>query len=70
MLGPDPTFMLALPRSVVLTAIAALGKQPLEQVAGAHAALVRALQEAEDHAVMHVLAKRAEEHAERHAAGL
>jgi hypothetical protein len=61
MLGPDPVLTLHLPRSVLLTALAALGKQPLEQVAATHAVLVRAVQEAEEMAVMQVLAKRAEE---------
>ena len=61
MLGPDPVLTLHVPRSAVLTALAALAKQPFEAVTGAHGQLVGALQAAEERAVMQVIQQRMEE---------
>lgn len=68
MLGPDPFLTLHVPRSAILTAIAALGKQPLEAVAVAHAQLVGALQQAEEMAFMAVIHKRMQDDRDRAAA--
>lgn len=57
MFGPDPVYSMLLPRSVVLTCLAALGKLPFEQVASAHAALAAEAQQAEERMMMSVLQK-------------
>jgi hypothetical protein len=70
MLGPDPILTLHVPRSAILTALAALGKQPFELVAGAHASLIGAVQAAEEMAVMEVIRKRMEEDRAREEASM
>lgn len=55
--GPDPVYTMLLPRSVVLTCLAALGKLPFEQVAGAHAVLAAEAQQAEERMMMLVIQK-------------
>jgi hypothetical protein len=52
MLGNDPVYTLQLPRSVALTCLAALAKQPLEQVALAHTLLAGSIQNAEERLLM------------------
>ncbi len=64
MLGADPVYTIQLPRSVALIALAALGKQPFEQVAVAHAVLARAVQDAEELALMQALQKTLQEGAD------
>lgn len=52
MVDNDPVLVLELPRSVAITAVAALRKLPLEQVEVAHATLVGAIQRADQTLLM------------------